>query len=114
MQKSKTTKLENCLTVLFFASLASVALCLLIDAEGTKDFVNFVMKAYAYLFFGSLTLAIIIAAVLFLLDAVWNIWEEESNKFIAAITIVFFLMLFAASFIFDGGSDIPFARFYAR
>lgn len=114
MQRFKMKHVEKYLTIIVWTLLLSAVFCGIFNIEGSKPFVDFIARAFVYLFFGSFALCIIGAIISFLFVSIGEIWAKEDNKFLATISLILFLILFAFTFIFDSGIDIPYARFYAR
>ena len=114
VQGLKMKNMEKYLTIIVWTLLLSAAFCVIFNIEGSKPFVDFIARAFVYLFFGSFALCIIGVIISFLFVSIGEIWAKEDNKFLATISLILFLILFALTFIFDSGIDIPYARFYAR
>lgn len=114
MQRFKMKHVEKYLTIIVWTLLLSAVFCGIFNIEGSKPFVDFIARAFVYLFFGSFAFCIVVMIVSFLFNAICEIRKKKDNKLIAAISLILFLIFFAITFIFDSGIDIPYARFYAR
>ncbi|WP_293690513.1 hypothetical protein [uncultured Phascolarctobacterium sp.] len=114
MQRFKMKHVEKYLTIIVWTLLLSAVFCGIFNIEGSKPFVDFIARAFVYLFFGSFAFCIVVMIVSFLFNAICEIRKKKDNKLIATISLILFLIFFAITFIFDSGIDIPYARFYAR
>ena len=106
-------KFLHILGILFWGGLPLIGICYLI----APDRVSSLLNIYKYIFLaatgGGILCLILIAFILFLVEK-WQKEAQQSNKIVATISILAFIIVCITFTIISGNADVPFADSFRK